>query len=128
MPRLGGFPALLPPTPVDLHVHAVAFLERDSAASKCPLAELWVNNSRAHLEHLPVSIGQRLAAMASAGLPCARGALGTTERSLRRVCSREGGAATGSLLQITGNWKRGAVITCNYSCNYSSVITAANYR
>ena len=31
--------ALLPPTPVDLHVHAVAFLERDSAASNA-LAEL----------------------------------------------------------------------------------------
>ena len=31
-------------------------------------------------------------------------------------------------LRITGNSERGAVITCNYSCNYSPVITEANYR
>ena len=31
-------------------------------------------------------------------------------------------------LRITGNSERGAVITCNYSCNYSPVITGANYR
>ena len=44
--------------PVDLHVHAVALLERDSASSNA-LAEHRVNHGRAHLEHLPVSIGQR---------------------------------------------------------------------
>ena len=48
--------------PVDLHVHAVALLERDSASSHA-LAEHRVNHCRTHLEHLPVSIGQRLAAM-----------------------------------------------------------------
>ena len=58
---------------VDLgHVHAVALLERDSASSHA-LAEHRVNHCRTHLEHLPVSIGQRLAAMVLYGLPCARG-------------------------------------------------------
>ena len=28
---------------------------------------------------------------------------------------------------ITCNWESGVVITCNYSCNYSAVITHANY-
>ena len=29
--------------------------------------------------------------------------------------------------EMTSNWKWGAVITCNYSCNYRGVITGANY-
>ena len=51
--------------PVDLHVHAVALLERDSASSNA-LAEHKVESTTVEptlSTCVPVSIGQRLAAM-----------------------------------------------------------------
>ena len=45
----------------------------------------------------------------------------------RSHCAGEEGRAL-HLTKFTGNWKRGAVITGNYTCNYRPVITGANYR
>ena len=61
------------------------------------------------------------------GLPCALGgalggaALGRKERSGQCTLRITG------LSTQTGNWKRGAVITGNYTCNYSLQITVPNY-
>jgi len=46
----------------------------------------------------------------------------------RSHCAGEEGTERAPTLPITGNWKRGAVITGNYTCNYRPVITGANYR
>ena len=72
--------------------------------------------------HLPFSIDQWLAAMVLHRAAIARGAA-------RSAAPRWGGRnGAAHALPITGNWKPGAVITGNYTCNYMAVITEANYR